>query len=99
LGFVCPVKRLAERNHAVRARCRPREILGEGLDPADVRDASLAGGSATFGEHCRIGVEADRVLEQVGESDGEDPGPAATVEESSGSIKVELGGQDSLELG
>jgi len=39
------------------------------------------GGSATFGEHRRVGVETDRLLEQLGEPDGQDAGAAPAVEE------------------
>jgi hypothetical protein len=81
LGFVRPVEGLAEGDQPVGSGRRGREVFGEGLHPADVGDASLVGNAEPFGEHCRVGVEADRVLEQVGEPDGEDPGAAAGVEQ------------------
>ena len=65
---------------SVRPGCRPGKVLGPGLDPADVRDASFPGGPAALCEHGRVGVEADRLLEQVGEPDGEDAGAAPAVE-------------------
>jgi hypothetical protein len=68
------------------------------LDPADVRDALFVGGSATFGEHGWVGVEADRLLEQVGDSDREDAGAAASVEESPAPIQIQLLDENSLEL-
>lgn len=77
----------------------PREVLGEGSDPADVGDALLVGDPATFSEHCWIGIKADRVLEQVGESDSQAARPAANVEEPSASIQIELRSKNSLELG
>ena len=98
-GFVRPVERQAEGNYSVLSRCRPRELLGESLDPADVGHALFARGPATFSEHCWIGIEANRALEQVGESEGEDAGPAADVEEPSGPIEGEVGGENGLELG
>ena len=57
------------------------QIFRPGLHPADVRDALSVGEAATFGEHGRVGVEADRLLEEVGESNGEDARAAANVEE------------------
>jgi hypothetical protein len=41
------------------------------------------GSPSAFGEHGWVGVEADHLLEQVGESDREDAGSAAGVEEPS----------------
>lgn len=76
----------------------PREVLGQGLDPADVRDAPFLDGPATFGEHRRVGVEADRLLEQVGESDGEDAGAAAAVEEPPAPVQTQFLGENGLEL-
>ena len=69
------------------------------MDPVDVGDALFRGDPATLGERCRIGVQADRLFEQVGEADREDAGTAANVEEPSGPIQVELRGENSLELG
>jgi hypothetical protein len=97
-GFVRPVEGLTEGHHSVRPRCRPREVLGHGLDPADVRDAPFVGGSATFGEHRRVGVETDRLLEQVGESDGEDARSAASIEEPAGPVQIQFLAEHSLEL-
>jgi hypothetical protein len=57
------------------------------------------GDPATLSDHGWIGVEANRVLEQVSESDGQDAGTAATVEEPSGPIQTEFRGENSLELG
>jgi hypothetical protein len=93
-GFVRPVKRLAEGNQSVRSRCRPRQVLGHSLDPADVRDAPFLGDPATFSEHGWIGVEADRLLEQMRDSDSEDARPAASVEEPSAPIQIELPGEN-----
>jgi hypothetical protein len=68
------------------------------LDPADVGDASFVGDPATFGEHGWVGVEADRLLEQVGDSDGEDAGAATSVEEPAAPIQIQLLAENSLEL-
>jgi hypothetical protein len=59
-----------------------------GLHPAHVRDPLFASDPATFGDHGRIRIEADRLLEQVGESRGEDAGAAASVEEPSSSVQT-----------
>ena len=75
------------------------EVLGDGLHPAEVRDPPLVGHPAALGEHGRVGVEADRLLEQVGEADGEDARPAAAVEQPSAPVQLELLGKNSLELG
>lgn len=92
LGFVRPVEGLAEGDQPVGAGRRGREVFGQGLHPADVGDASLVGNAAPFGEHCR--VEADRVCEQVGEPDGEDPGAAAGVEQPPTPVEIELLGEN-----
>jgi hypothetical protein len=76
----------------------PGEVFGEGVDPADVRDALFLGSSATFGEHGRVGVEADHLLEQVGEPDSEDARAAPAVEEPPDPIQIQLLAEDSLEL-
>ena len=60
--------------------------------------ASLGRDPAAFGEHRRIGVEADRVLEEMREPDGEDAGAAAAVEEPPPSVQTELLGEHGLEL-
>jgi hypothetical protein len=76
----------------------PGKVLGEGLDPADIRDAPFVGGSTTFSEHGRVGVEADRLLEQMGEPDGEDAWPATSIEEPAGPIQIQFLAENSLEL-
>ena len=98
-SFACPVEGLPERNHSVRSRRRPREVLGQGSDPADVRDAPFAGNPAPFGEHRWVGVEADRLLEQMGESYREDAGAGAGVEEPPAPIQIQLLGENSLQFG
>jgi hypothetical protein len=60
---------LAERDQPVRSRCRPGQVLGPGFDPPDGGDAAFLGRPAAFGEHRRVRVEADDLLEQGGEPD------------------------------
>lgn len=89
---------LAEGNQPVRSRCCSGEVLGQGLHPANVRDAALVGDPIAFGEHGWVRVEADRLLEQVGEADGEDAGAAAGVEEPAAPVQIQFLGENSLEL-
>ena len=97
-GLVRPVEGLAERHQPKGARCGRRKLLGQRLDPVDVRDAPFVGEATSLGEHCRIGIETDRFLEEVGEPEREDAGPAAAVEEPSRSVQAELRGENCFEL-
>src|SRR5215213_7363844 len=97
-GLVGPVEGLTEGDQWVRSRCCGRKILGSSLNPADVRDTQFLAESATFGEHRGVGVETDRLLKQVGESDGEDAGTAAAVEEPPRPIQAQLPSDNSLKL-
>ena len=45
-----------------------------------------------------IGVEADRLLEQVGDSDGEDAWSAASIEEPRAPIQIQILAENNLEL-
>ena len=58
-----------------------------------------SGGPATLGDHRRIGVKADGVLEQVGQSYGEDAGTAPDVQEPSAAVQAEFLSEESLEPG
>jgi hypothetical protein len=51
-----------------------------------------------LGEHGGVGVEADRLLEEMREPDGEDAGTAAAVEEPAASVEPQLLGENGLEL-
>jgi hypothetical protein len=61
-------------------------------------DPSLLGDPAAFGEHGRVGIEADRLLEQMGEPDREDARPAAAVEQPPAPVEPQLLGENGLEL-
>jgi hypothetical protein len=45
----------------LRARRRRRQVVGQSLDPADVRDVLFLGDPPALGEHVRIGIEADHL--------------------------------------
>jgi len=98
-NLVGPVERLAERDQPVRPWRHRGKLLGPGLDPGDVREAPLLGGPATLDDHRRIGVKADSVLEQVGQSYGKAAGTAPDVQEPSATVQAEFLSQESLELG
>ena len=96
---MCPVERLAERDQSVRPGRHRGKLLGPGLDPGDVREAPLLGGPATLDDHRRIGVKADGVLEQAGQSYGKAAGTAPDVQEPSAAIQAEFLCEESLEPG
>ena len=52
-----------------------------------------------LGDHRRIGIQADGVLEQVGQSYGKDAGTAPDVKEPSAAIQAEVLSEESLEPG
>ena len=49
-----------------------------------------------LGDHRRIGIQADGVLEQVGQSYGKDAGTAPDVQEPSAAIQAEFLNEQSL---
>jgi len=58
----------------------------------------FVGDPATLGEHGRVGIQADRLLEQVGEPDSKDAGTATSIEEPPAPIQIQLLAENSLEL-
>jgi hypothetical protein len=52
-----------------------------------------------LGDHRRIGIQADGVLEQAGQSYGKDAGTAPDVQEPSAAIQAEVLSEESVELG
>ena len=91
---------LALTVHTVEGRPRRglRKVLGRRFHPPDVRDPSFVGDPPAFGEHRRVGVEADHILEQVGEPDGENAGPAAAVEQPPMPVQPQFLRENGLEL-
>jgi hypothetical protein len=96
-GLVRPVEGLPERDQAVRPGRRLGKLLCAGANPAHVREAARVGGATALGEHRRVGVEADRLLEQMREPDRGDAGAAAAVEEPPAPVEPELLGEHGLE--
>jgi hypothetical protein len=91
------VEGLAEGDQPVGARRGAGQLLGQRLDPADVRDPALHRDPPAHGEHRRIGVEPDHLLEQMGEPHREDAGATAGVEEPPAAVQRQLPLQQSLE--
>jgi hypothetical protein len=52
-----------------------------------------------LGDHRRIWIQADGVLEQAGQPYGQDAGTAPDVQEPAAAIKAEVLSEESLELG
>jgi hypothetical protein len=69
--FVGPVEGLAEGDQLVWSWCDAGQVLGQALDPADVRYGPVGGGAAAFGEHGGVRVQAGGLGEQVSEADGQ----------------------------
>ena len=68
------------------------------MDPANVCDPTLVGDPAALGEHRGVGVEPDRLLEQIREPDGEIARPAAAVEQPPAPVQPQLLREHRFEL-
>ena len=90
---------LAKSNESIATTRCCGKLLSGSVDPPDARDASLFGDPITLGEHGRVGIEADCFLKQMGKSDGEDAGAAASIEQPPGPIETQFVGEDGFKLG
>ena len=92
------MERLSEGDQPIRSGCSFGKVLGQGFNPADVRDPQFVGSLPTFGEHRWIGIETDRLLEQVSKADGENPRAGAGIEESPAPVQIKFLGENGLEV-
>lgn len=95
--FVSPMERLTEGDEPEWPGGSVREILSQALDQSDVAASSRCGSQAAFGEHVGIGIETRCLLEEVGQTEGEDGWPAPDVEKATGPVETELASQECLQ--
>ena len=74
------------------------QVLGQALDPPDVRDFLFPGRATALREHVGIRVQADRLREQMSEADSKHAGAAAGIQKPAVPVQARLLGQDGLEL-
>jgi hypothetical protein len=101
LGYsllVGPVEGLAESHQLVRSWRDRGQVLGQALDPPDVHDSVLLGCAAALHKLPGVRVQADRLLEQMSEADGQHARAAAGIQKPAVPIQARLLGQDNLEL-
>ena len=97
-AFVGPVERLAECHQPGRPGRDRGQILGQTLDPPDVRDCLFLGRPAALRKHAGIWVQTGRLLEQVSKADSEHAWAAADVQEPAAPVQTRLLRQDGLKL-
>ena len=78
--LVRPLERLPERHELERAEVERGDGLGHRLEPVDVVDPCFDRTAGGFGEHVRIGIKPDRLVERRRQLDREDAGTASDVE-------------------
>ena len=96
--LVHPVEGLGEGDQPERAQVR-RQVLGVQLPPFDVGHARRPGQPVGLPQHAGVGVDADRRREPVGQQQGQRAGAAADVQQPTGAVEVQLGGDPVGQLG
>ena len=96
--LVGPMERLPEGDQPIRPGRGGRKVLGTSLHPPDVAEGGGVSGPASLLEHVWVGVQADYLLEQVCEAEGQDARSTTRVEQPSGPVEAELTGEDGLEM-
>jgi hypothetical protein len=97
-SLICPVEGLAERDKPIRSWSDSRQIFGQSLNPVDVGYAELVRCHSSLREHVGVGVETDCAFEERGETDREDSGAAARIQETSAPVEIAFFGEDPLEI-
>jgi len=90
------VEGLAEGHQPVRPRRGRGQVLGQALDPPDVRDLSFPGGATALRKHAGVRVQAHRLREQVSEADGKHARAAAGVQKPAVPVQTHLLRQEGL---
>ena len=90
---------MAEGHQLVRPPRDSGQVLGQALDPPDAHDSLFPGGTAALRKHAGVRVQADRLLKEMGETDGKHARTAAGVQQPAGPVETRLVRQDGFELG
>jgi hypothetical protein len=99
LLLVGPAEGLAEGHQLVWPWRDRGQVLGQALNPPDVRDPLLLGDTAALRKHVGVGVQADRPLKQMSEAGGKHARTAASIQQPAGPVETQLLRQDGFELG
>jgi hypothetical protein len=87
-----PVERLPEGHDPARAQAQRRDVLGDRFHPVNVADPRLLAAPLSLAQHPALGVERGDLLEQPGQRQRQDTGPAANVEELPAAVQRQLSG-------
>ena len=68
---VGPVERLAERYELERPQIKRGNTLAARLHPPNIVDPCFGGATYPFGQHLSVGIEANDLVEAVGQLDSE----------------------------